>query len=60
MKDMLSLFTLDDKGVLLACTVGLLILFFGQSYGLLFLVDMLVFLALSAVVTGLGSAGKRG
>jgi uncharacterized protein (TIGR00297 family) len=60
MKDMLSLFTLDDKGVLLACTVGLLILFFGQSYGLLFLVDMLVFLALSAVVTGLGKRRKEG
>lgn len=57
---MLSLLTLDEKGIALACVFGVLIFFLGQNYGALFLADLLVFLAISAVVTQVGKGRKEG
>ncbi len=60
MKCMASLLTLDSKGLLLACAMGLLILFFGGQYGILLLADILAFLILSYIVTNLGKVRKNG
>ncbi len=57
---MANLFTLDEKGVVLAVLFGIAILFFGQNYGLFFLVDIIGFLALSAIVTEVGRKKKEG
>ncbi len=57
---MLKVLTLDKAGVALAILMGILILFFGRNYGLLFLIDIAVFLVLSAIVTMFGKSRKEG
>ena len=51
--------TLDGKAALLAVIVGTLILYFGRLYGPFFLAVILLFLALSAVVTNIGRKRKK-
>jgi len=57
---MVNLLTLDARGALLASAFGAAILFFGQEYGPLFLGDIVIFLALSAIVTRIGKRRKSG
>jgi uncharacterized protein (TIGR00297 family) len=56
---MVNFLTLDTRGVALAFAFGLLILFFGGNYNLVFLLDMIVFLLMSAIVTAVGKARKE-
>lgn len=56
----MSIFTLNEKGMLLAVIIGVLVFFLGQGYGLFFVVDALAFLVLSATVTSLGRSKKVG
>ena len=56
---MVNVLTLDGKGVALAIAFGLLILFFGQGSGPFFLLVIVLFLALSAVVTRVGKGKKE-
>ncbi len=60
MKLMAGVLTLDKKGLALAFVFGILILYFGQNYGILFLVDILAFLVISAIVTDAGKRLKEG
>ena len=57
---MVVLFTLNEKGILSALVVGVLIFFLGQSYGLFFVADAGAFLVLSAIVTSAGKVKKVG
>lgn len=52
--------TLDRNGVIAAVALGVLILTLGGSYGVFFLLDMLLFLAMAAVVTNVGTRRKKG
>ncbi len=56
---MVNFLTLDKTGALLAVVFGVLIYFFGQGYGPFFLLEMLLFLAVSALVTRMGIAEKK-
>jgi uncharacterized protein (TIGR00297 family) len=60
MENVADFFTLDKKGFSLAVLFGILIFFFGKEYGLLFLIDIIIFLVLSSVVTKFGKIKKRG
>ncbi|MGC8776998.1 MAG: DUF92 domain-containing protein [Candidatus Micrarchaeia archaeon] len=51
--------TLDGKGIASALALALLILYFGKEYGVFFLSLLLLFLALSAIVTNVGKNKKR-
>jgi len=55
-----SFLTLDANGVLLAIALGVMILFFGRNYGLIFLLELFLFLLLSALVTNFGRVKKEG
>jgi uncharacterized protein (TIGR00297 family) len=57
---MVRLFTLDGKGLLLAAAMGVLIYVFGGGMGLPFLLSLLLFLVLSAIVTRAGRVMKEG
>ncbi|MDE1855045.1 MAG: DUF92 domain-containing protein [Candidatus Micrarchaeota archaeon] len=57
---MVNVLTLDGKGVVLAVVMGALILFFGQGFGPFFLLVIILFLAISAVVTRIGRRRKEG
>jgi uncharacterized protein (TIGR00297 family) len=57
---MVRLFTLDGKGLLLAIAMGILIYFLGSGEGAAFLLVLILFLVLSAVVTRVGKASKQG
>jgi uncharacterized protein (TIGR00297 family) len=56
---MVNFLTLDTRGAALAFAFGALILFFGGNYSLVFILDMIVFLIMSAVVTAVGKARKE-
>ncbi len=56
---MLRLFTLDLSGLLLATAMGIAIFALGGSLGALFLLSLLLFLVLSAVVTRIGKVRKQ-
>jgi len=57
---MFRLFTLDGKGLLLATAMGILIFALGLDHGPMFLLDLLMFLVLSAAVTRIGRMRKQG
>lgn len=57
---MFRLFTLDGKGVLLAAAMGIAIFALGLDRGLMFLLDLMLFLVLSAAVTYVGKIRKQG
>lgn len=52
--------TLDANGVLLAIALGVIILLFGGNYGSVFLLELFLFLLLSALVTNYGRVKKEG
>ena len=52
--------TLDRNGIAAAVALGALILVLGGNYGVFFLLDMLLFLAMAAVVTNIGAGRKKG
>ena len=51
--------TLDLGGVVLSVIMGVLFIIFGGSFGFFFLLAMIVFLVLSAIVTWIGIRSKR-
>jgi uncharacterized protein (TIGR00297 family) len=56
----MDVFTLDVKGISLAVIMAILMLFFGGwQYGMLFVAVMVLFLVLSAAVTGFGKQYKK-
>ncbi len=56
----MNFLTLDIKGVLLAIAFGLALLFLGLTLGPFFLLVMIIFLVLSALVTVVGIRYKKG
>jgi len=56
---MVSILTLDGKGVALAIALGALILFLGQGLGPFFLLVIILFLVTAAVVTEIGKGRKK-
>lgn len=57
---MATLLTLDGAGILSAVAIGALVFVFGGTYGLFFLLDLILFLAMAALVTNIGKRKKRG
>ncbi len=55
-----KILTLNLKGILLALLIGALVLVLGKNRGILFLLDLVLFLALSAVITSVGRVKKQG
>jgi uncharacterized protein (TIGR00297 family) len=56
---MVVFLTLDGRGIALAFAFGIMIILTGGKYNLLFIMDMLVFLLMSAIVTFAGKARKE-
>jgi len=56
---MVNFLTLDGKAAVLAVLMGILIVLFGGTYGVFFLAVMVLFLALSAIVTNVGIGMKK-
>lgn len=56
---MVNFLTLDGKAAVLAVLMGVLIVLFGGVYGLFFLAVMVLFLAVSAIVTNVGIGMKK-
>jgi uncharacterized protein (TIGR00297 family) len=56
---MVNVLTLDGKGVALAIVLGALILFLGQGLGPFFLLVIILFLVMAAVVTEIGKGRKK-
>ncbi len=57
---MTDILTLDGRGVTAAVILGALVLFLGGGNGIFFLLDMLLFLAIAALVTNIGKRRKKG
>ncbi|VVB77019.1 Uncharacterised protein [uncultured archaeon] len=57
---MTKFLTLNKKGILLALLTGALVFTLGDGHRLLFLSDLVLFLALSAVITSFGRIKKQG
>jgi uncharacterized protein (TIGR00297 family) len=55
----LQIFTLDEKGILGAFLIFVLIFFFGRELWFLFFLPLLLFLVLSWVVTNIGKEKKK-
>ncbi|MDE1868579.1 MAG: DUF92 domain-containing protein [Candidatus Micrarchaeota archaeon] len=55
----MNFFTLDWKGSLLAIVVGIALFFLGLGIGYFFVLEMVVFLVLSAIVTRVGQGYKK-
>lgn len=55
----MNFFTLDWKGSLLALVVGIALFFLGLNIGYFFVLEMVVFLMMSAVVTRVGQSYKK-
>ena len=56
---MVNFLTLDGKAAVLAVLIGILIVLFGGVYGPFFLAVMVLFLAVSAIVTNVGIGMKK-